>query len=181
MENLNLINHRIEIVLLFLCCLLFACNNCNPDKYGLELNAMRNKIGLVEIEPNWELESKEGCSFVWSNSNSSVLHKKIVRTNGSEQPRIEEDLYYTGKYSQMDLDQPTLEQDYVSVMYFFEQGEWDVTHHGKDDFINQYEFDQKIELCYYDYLHFELGVQWKYLPKVDTTLFPLRKKQNLNS
>lgn len=161
----------------FILCVLFtSCNlNCNPEEYGLKFNRNRVRLGLVRIDRDWELKSSEGCMFIWVNKSAVVKHEKVLKIMDGE-PYYEEDRYYNGNYSIIDPDQSDLEAEYVSVMYFFKDEEWDVTPHGKVDYINKYESNQSSDLCFYDYLHFDLGVSWNDLPTVDTTLFPMKKK-----
>ena len=170
MENL-----RFAILGSILSLTLSSCVLCDAEKYGLDFNSSRKRLGLIQLKKDTKLTCEDGCTSTWSYQNQAVHKEKIIKISSYGSIESEEDRYYLGTKSIVDPDFATPTDDYIRLIYSFEDKEWLSLDWGKISGMENYNVDTEILHRYIDFLHYQYNVSWDHLPAVDTTLFPLKQ------
>lgn len=173
--------------LLFFACiaLLFSSCSVDCDSCGLELNSKRKKLGIVLIKESWEKLETDVNRCYWSTGKKIGHSQKCVVVNSSGMPIREYDYYTLNQMSYLDPDNSVKENVRIVLEYNYESNTWSTMQEGSVSDNPIYEIQP--EAIYYDmdYLHYNHGVPWSDLPKVDMSVFPLKRhapeKDSLNN
>ncbi len=179
MENLHHINRSITKTTLVIWLILSGCelnNKCDCHQYGIKFNKEREKWGLVQLDSTWRLkESSNEISHLclWSKPELLGYSRKKIELSLEGDIKKENDEYYLGYSSIMDLDDISEQQVYKYLSYDFKSKKWTSGEWGEIKYTPNYDINTSLLDRDIDFLHFVHKIPWNHLPKVDTTIFPL--------